>query len=61
MIIKGNIQGSTLKVHAEIPLSAAAIKTLALSAIATAKQISKKEITNPKFFKNASNYLTKVG
>lgn len=55
------MQGRTLNVHAEIPLSAAVIKTLVLSAIAATKMSNKIEIKKSNFFKNASNYLTKVG
>lgn len=61
MIINGKMQGRTLNVHAEIPLSAAVIKTLVLSAIAATKMSNKIEIKKSNFFKNASNYLTKVG
>lgn len=59
IIIKGKMQGKTLKAQAEIPFSAAEIKTLLFKAIAATKAINKIVIKKLNFLKKASNYLTK--
>lgn len=59
IIIKGKMQGKTLKAQAEIPFSAAEIKTLLFKVIITIKAINKIVIKKLNFLKKASNYLTK--
>lgn len=53
------MHGKTLKAQAEIPFSAAEIKTLLFKAIAATKAINKIVIKKLNFLKKASNYLTK--